>query len=102
MTDTECDKIITEALGIKTETLKTNLFGVIYPRFDAWPGFGIIMEEGPGRKWWKEFVDYITLFVENHEKEFIFYLPSNLVNPSTMFVELSTWFSEHEKEWRKG
>ena len=122
MTNEERNKIIAEALGLCWHVRKYSInsptfgrcikCGVIYashPDFSTWDGFGLIMERGTERRWWKCFINKIGGFssidlLEDDQElmEPDDYIPVSTINPPIMFTELSTWLSENEKEWRKG
>jgi len=99
MTNKWRDKIIAEALT--GEDVKYP------PKFDDWKMFGIIMDLGQKREWWKLFVNSIGGFssidLSAEDQEIIGadeYLPVSKINPTIMYDDLSTWLKEHEGEWR--
>ena len=53
--------------------------------FDTPKGFFTIMEEGPRREWWGEFMDGL-LGVKDlmPDGEYLYYIPVDLINPSRM------------------
>ena len=68
------------------------------PKFSTWPGFGIIMEKGPGRKWWKEYRKHLfqMVVVDFHPM----LIPLYFINAFIMFTELSTWLEANPEKWR--
>jgi len=72
--------------------------------FDSWPGFGLIMERGPGREWWKGFCKgigfkyYYDFLCAPKLRAFI---EVKYIDPPVMRDTLSLWLKEHEGEWRE-
>lgn len=69
------------------------------PDFSTWSGFGLIMERGPGRGWFFNFLCYYGFFPQGGLetlKELI-----DLINPTKLRDTLSLWLKEHEGEWRE-
>ena len=74
------DELIAEALG---ETPGQ----AVYPQFDTWPGFGLIMELGPEREWWDVFWE--SLFWENYDARDLFAWYLKYINPPVMKSKLA-------------
>ena len=113
MTDEERNKIIAEALGLcwhegeatqfphrKCKPCGEVIIGIkkdgTEHDFSTWPGFGIIMEEGPGKDWWYKF-----WFAIKWKRSAFGPIPGDwfirYIHPVIMFAELSTWLSENKK-----
>ena len=72
------------------------------PDFSTWPGFGVIMERGPGRKWWESFFAWLWEAFNTQIDFYLFgVLPISHINPPIMQDKLATWLAEHEGEWRE-
>uniref|UniRef100_A0A6M3LNN6 Uncharacterized protein n=1 Tax=viral metagenome TaxID=1070528 RepID=A0A6M3LNN6_9ZZZZ len=62
------------------------------PDFSTWPGFGLIMEQGPKRRWWNSFIPIVGIWIIQ------WYVGENHLKPSVMQDTLATWLLENEGE----
>jgi len=119
MIDEEKDKLIAKALGVHWHKWLSNTALVCYhckdadydtrglclrktnPDFSTWEGFGLIMERGPGRKWWEAF----SYCVQQTRTPYAYWRkdlwPIDLLNPTKTHDTLFSWLSENEGEWRE-
>ena len=125
MTNEAKNKIIAEALGIclhewkETQLSPYSLpiryecekcrgigFGTLPVNhdFSTPEGFFVIMERGPGRKWWESFLNSgpgLATFEVDGETIRDYLIESYYLNPPRMSDTLATWLKEHEGEWRE-
>ena len=112
MTDQEKNEIIAGALGLCWHEFKRYdkdddplefpyciECGVIgereNPDFSTPEGFFVIMERGPKRRWWNNFIPIVGTWIIQ------WYISENYIDPPVMRDTLSLWLSENEGEWRE-